>query len=206
VTHYNQYGVTAGGPVWIPRVLNGRNKLFWFFAWEGVKDSQPNTTFLSVPTEAERKGDFSALLALGSQYKLYDPFTAKLNGTTVTRTPIAGNILTQINPIAAAYLQFFPKPNIAGQAGGFGNYGSTAGTPDDYNNQLGRLDYNVSERDRLFFDLRHTDYIQTKNNYFNNISTGSVLTRANWGGSLDNVFTVNANNFVDVRVNFTRMD
>ena len=55
VTHYNQYGVTAGGPVWIPKVYNGRNKLFWFFAWEGLKDSQPNTTFLTVPTAKERR-------------------------------------------------------------------------------------------------------------------------------------------------------
>src|SRR5581483_10052389 len=42
VTHYNQYGVTAGGPIFIPKVLNGKNKLFWFFAFEGLKDSQPN--------------------------------------------------------------------------------------------------------------------------------------------------------------------
>ena len=206
VTHYNQYGITAGGPIFIPKVFNGKNKMFWFFAWEGVKDSQPNTTFLTVPTDAERKGDFSALLALGSQYQLYDPFSAKQSGTTITRTPIANNIIQQVNPVAAAYMKFFPEPNIAGQAGGFGNFGSTAGTPDNYNNELGRLDYNLSERDRLFFDIRRTDYSQTKNNYFNNASTGSILTRANWGGSLDNVFTVNATNFVDVRLNFTRMD
>ncbi|HWZ29991.1 MAG TPA: carboxypeptidase-like regulatory domain-containing protein [Bryobacteraceae bacterium] len=206
VTHYNQYGITAGGPIFVPKVFNGKNKLFWFFAWEGVKDSQPNTTFLTVPTDAERKGDFSALLALGSQYQLYDPFSAKQSGTTITRTPIANNIIQQVNPVAAAYMKFFPEPNIVGQAGGFGNFGSTAGTPDNYNNELGRLDYNLSERDRLFFDIRRTDYSQTKNNYFNNASTGSILTRANWGGSLDNVFTVNATNFVDVRLNFTRMD
>ncbi len=208
VTHYNQYGVTAGGPIFIPKVYNGRNKLFWFFAWEGVKDSQPNTTFLSVPTDAERKGDFSALLGLGPQYQLYDPFSAKLNGTTITRAPIPGNIIpaNELNPVAAAYMKLFPEPNIAGQAGGFGNFGSTAGTPDNYNNELGRLDYNVSDRDHMFFDIRRTDYIQTKNNYFNNVATGSILTRANWGGSLDNVFTVNATNFVDVRLNFTRMD
>lgn len=208
VTHYNQYGITAGGPVWIPKVINGRNKLFWFFAWEGLKDSQPNTTFLTVPTDLERKGDFSGLLALGSQYQLYDPYSGSLNGTTITRLPISGNQIQgkYLSPIAAAYMKFFPEPNIPGSAGGFGNYGSTAGTPDTYNNELGRLDYNASDRDRVFFDIRRTDYQQTKNNYFDNISTGSILTRANWGGSLDNVFTVNANNFVDLRVNFTRMD
>jgi len=207
VTHYNQYGVTAGGPMMIPKVLNGKNKLFWFFAWEGLKDSQPNTTFLTVPTAAERTGDFSALLKLGSQYQLYDPNSAVLNGTTITRQPIAGNILspTALNPIAQAYMKLIPLPNIAGQAGGFDNYGSTAGTPDNYNNELGRLDYNISNNDRMFFDIRRTGYQQSKNDYFGNVSTGSLLTRNNWGGSLDNVFTINATNVIDTRFNFTRM-
>ncbi len=202
VTHYNQYGVSAGGPIVIPKLLNGRNKLFWFFAWEGVKDSQPNTTFLTVPTEKERMGDFSGLA------QLYDPMTAVLNGTTVTRSPFPNNqiLANRLNPIALNYLKFIPLPNTTGLAGGLNNYGSTAPTPDNYNNELGRLDYNITERDRLFFDIRRTDYLQTKNNYFGNLSTGSLLTRANWGGSVDNVYTINATNVVDLRLNFTRMD
>jgi hypothetical protein len=64
-TKLNQYGVTVGGPVVLPKVYNGRNKLFWFFAFEKLDDSQPNTKFLTVPTDAERQGDFSALLKLG---------------------------------------------------------------------------------------------------------------------------------------------
>ncbi len=207
VTHYNQYGVTAGGPMLIPRVFNGKNKLFWFFAWEGLKDSQPNTTFLTVPTAAERTGDFSALLKLGSQYQLYDPYSAVLNGTTITRQPISGNVLqsNELNPIAQAYMKLIPLPNLAGQAGGFDNYGSTAGTPDNYNNELGRLDYNISNNDRMFFDIRRTGYQQSKNDYFDNVSTGSLLTRNNWGASVDNVFSVNATNVIDLRLNFTRM-
>jgi hypothetical protein len=208
VTHYNQYGVTAGGPMFIPKLFNGRNKLFWFFAWEGLKDSQPNTTFLSVATPAERKGDFSALLPVGTQYQLYDPSTAVVNGSTVTRSAYPNNIIptAQLNPIALAYLKYMPLPNIAGFAGGLNNFGSTAGTPDNYNNELGRLDYNLSQRDRMFFDIRATDYLQSKNNYYGNLSTGSLLIRNNWGASFDNVFTVNAANVFDVRINLTRMN
>ncbi len=55
-THYNQYGLTAGRPVFIPKVFNGlKNKLFWFVSWETDTNSQPNTAFLSVPT-MRRKG------------------------------------------------------------------------------------------------------------------------------------------------------
>jgi Carboxypeptidase regulatory-like domain len=207
VTHYNQYGVTAGGPLMIPKLYDGRNKLFWFFAWEGLKDSQPNTTLLSVATDKERTGDFSELLALKTPILIYDPYSATLSGTTVNRTPYAGNLLpaTRLSSIAQNYLKLMPASNLPGQAGGFNNFGSTAGTPDNYSNELGRIDYNMSTRNRLFFDARHTDYIQTKNNYFNNITTGSTLVRENWGMTLDDVYTINPSNVVDIRANFTRM-
>ena len=208
VTHFNQYGLAAGGPMYIPKVFDGRNKLFWFFSWEGLKDSQPNSTPLTVPTDAERKGDFSALLAQGSKYQLYNPFTATLSGTTVNRSAFAGNILPSglLNPIAMNYLKFFPEPNVTGQADGTNNFLSTAPTPDNYNNELGRVDYNAGSRDHVFFDIRHTDYAQSKNNYYGNISTGSLLTRQNWGSSIDNVFILNPTNVFDLRLNFTRLN
>ena len=48
LTHYNQYGLTAGGPVWIPKVFNGKDKLFWFFAWQNDKNTQPFTTRTTI--------------------------------------------------------------------------------------------------------------------------------------------------------------
>ena len=62
--------------------------MFWFFAFEGVRDSQPATTFLTVPTAAEKAGDFSALLTSKNPGPtiLYDPYSAVQNGTTITRT------------------------------------------------------------------------------------------------------------------------
>src|SRR5205085_11042164 len=111
-TTLNQYGATAGGPVVIPRTFNGHNKLFWFAAWERLADSQPNTNFTTVPTEAERRGDFSALLQVSPSYQIYNPFTGVLNGTTVTRQPFPNNIIPKelLNPIPLAYLNYYPKP------------------------------------------------------------------------------------------------
>jgi hypothetical protein len=207
VLHYNQYGLTAGGPIWIPKVYNGRNKLFWFFAWEGLKDSQPNTTFLSVPTLAERQGNFAGLP------QLYNPYSGVLNTSTgaTTRTAIPGNNLTLVsgglNATALALLKEYPAPNIAPQgANGTLNFLASAPTVDNYSNELGRLDYNMSERNRISFDVRHTDYRQVKNDYFGNGTTSSLLTRGNQGGSIDDIFTLNPTNLLDVRVNFTRMD
>lgn len=50
VTHYNQYGGTAGGPLVVPKLFDGRNRVFWFFAYEGLHDSTPNPYFTTVPT------------------------------------------------------------------------------------------------------------------------------------------------------------
>src|SRR5712692_9754345 len=62
VTRFNQFGINSGGPLWIPRLYDGRNRIFWYFAWEGINDSLPEPITTTVPTEAERKGNFSALL------------------------------------------------------------------------------------------------------------------------------------------------
>ena len=95
IAHYNQYGLTAGGPIWIPKVFNGKNKLFFFFAWERINALTPGTTIVTVPTDAEKEGDFSALLAGGSSYQLYEPNTGTLSGGAFTRTPVPNNCLDQ---------------------------------------------------------------------------------------------------------------
>jgi hypothetical protein len=212
VTHFNQYGLTAGGPVWIPKVFNGKNKLFWFFAWENLADAQPNNStlgtstsnFTTVPTDAERQGNFSAL-----NYTIYNPFSATLNGSTVTRQPFANNTIPSnlLSPIAQAYLKFYPEPNIAPLgANGFDNYVSNFLASDTYDNELGRLDYNTTDRSRIFFDMRHNNRVQAKNNYFDNIATGTDLARENWGATADEVYTLNPTTVIDARFNFTRMN
>jgi len=205
VTHYNQYGLTAGGPVRIPKVFNGKDKLFWFFAWENLNDAQPTTDLATVPTDAERNGDFSALLAQGSQYQIYNPFSATQSGKTITRQPFQNNVIQQnlINPVAQAYLKLYPEPNTTGTATGQNNYISSPPSVDTFDNELGRIDYNMSERNKLFFDIRHNYRTQIKNNYFNNQATGVTLTRLNWGATLDDVYTFNPTTILDVRTNWT---
>jgi hypothetical protein len=66
----NRYGASAGGPVYIPKLYDGRNKTFWFHAWEANKWGVPGTFTGTVPTAAQRRGDFSALLAISPQYQI----------------------------------------------------------------------------------------------------------------------------------------
>jgi hypothetical protein len=200
VTHFNQYGVTAGGPFYVPKVIDTRNKLFWFFAWEGIKDGQPNPYTTTVPTDAMRAGNFTGLTTL------YDPFSATLSGTTVNRTALPGNQIpsNELNGIAKAYLAYFPEPTIPTAT--INNFVSAPNTNDIFSNEMGRIDFNMSDRSRFFADVRHTDYSQEKNDYFNNIAEGSLLYRTNLGLAADEVYTLNPANIVDIRLNFTRMN
>ena len=210
VTHFNQYGLTMGGPLVLPKVFDGRNKIFWFFAWENDKNSQPSTNFISVPTAAEKTGDFSQILtADGTQ--LYDPYSGVAGtGGVITRTALPGNRIpaSRINPIAAKYLEFYPAPNVTAintttRADGYDNYGTTAPAVNAFNNELGRLDYNMSERSRLAFDVRHNALAAKKNDYFGNIASGTITARENWGTSLDEVYTLSPSSVLNLRLNYT---
>jgi len=209
VTHFNQYGATVGGPVFIPKLFNGKNKLFFFFAWENDQNSQPTTNFISVPTAAEKRGDFSQILAAdGTQ--LYDPYSGVQTGSVINRTPLPGNQIpaNRINPITAKYLQFYPAPNVTAistttRPDGYDNYGTTAPAINGFNNELGRLDYNMSDRSRLALDVRHNALDAKKNDYFQNISSGTITSRENWGSSLDEVYTLSPTSVLNLRLNYT---
>ena len=215
--HQNQYGLTAGGPVYVPKVFNGKNRVFWFFGWEGMRDSDPANSpletgnpenFTSVPTAAERNGDFSALLNLKTNpATIYDPSSGVLSGTLVSRTPYPNNQLPTnlISPVAQAYLKtYFPQPNTAGLANAQNNFVINAVDFDGYDNELGRMDVNVSDRNRVSFEARHNYRAQNKNQFFGNSATGNFLYRINQGATLDDVFTLTPTLVTDLRVSWTR--
>lgn len=214
--HQNQYGGTAGGPVFIPKVFNGKNKVFWFFGYEGLRDSDPAASpletgnpenYATVPTPAERNGDFSALLGLKTNAAtIYDPSSGVLSGNLVSRTPFPNNVIPSnlINPVAKNYLQFFPLPNTAGLVDGRQNYVLTTIDFDNYDNELGRTDINLSDKNRMSFDARHNYRAQNKNQYFDNPATGNYLYRINQGATLDDTYTISPTLVADIRADWTR--
>lgn len=214
--HYNQYGATLGGPVVLPKIWSGKDKVFWFFSYEGLRDADPinapaegGPTTITVPTAAERTGDFSALLKLNTattSYQIYDPLSGVTQGSRTMRTAFPNNVIppSRINPIAQKYFEFWPLPNIPGQPTGFQNYGLTNTDKDTYNNQLLRLDFNLSNRSKLSADLRHNYRLQNKNDFFDNIATGNSLYRTNYGTSVDEIYSINPTTVLDVRADYTR--
>ncbi len=243
VSRQNQFGGTIGGPIIIPKLYNGKDKLHFFFAYEGFYDSSANPIDTTVPTAAERTGDFSALIAPGtngysystpecgtgtpqSPYvysqtyfsdQLYDPTTGVLDqaclaeGYTVyDRQPIAGNILTAgklpLSPVALALLKYYPQPTNPNAYLGYLNYTGFYNSGDRYNNELGRIDFNLSPKQSLYLTGRHNQRVQYLNQQFGNSNPalGDFLYRINYGGSIGDIITVNPTTVAEVRVNYTR--
>jgi hypothetical protein len=107
----NQFGFNLGGPVVLPHVFNGKDKLFFFGDYEGKRARQSQTFLSSVPIAPFRTGDFSALL----------PRTVLLDPRTTPKTPFPGNIipLSAINPTSARMIALYPEPNLDGQITNF---------------------------------------------------------------------------------------
>jgi len=103
-------------------------------------------------------------------------------------------------------MQFYPQPNTPGQANGVQNFVTNAVDSDGYDNELGRLDFNISPRNRLAFDVRHNFRNQNKNDFFGNPSTGNFLYRMNQGVGMDYVATITPTIVAEVRANWTRYE
>jgi hypothetical protein len=86
-----------------------------------------------------------------------------------------------------------------GFANGLQNFAINAVDSDGYDNELGRLDVNLSSRNRLSFDARHNYRAQNKNQFFNNAATGNFLYRINQGAGVDDVYTISPTVVMNIR-------
>jgi hypothetical protein len=156
----NQFGFTIGGPLTIPKLYNGKNRTFYFFAYEGLRQHSFSSFTGTVPTSAQRQGDFSRTFDSNGALKLiYDPSTTRLDpgapaGTTLyTRDRLAGNRVpaSQINPIGTKLLNYFPAPNQPGIGqSDTNNYFSPAPSTLDNNRIDGRIDHKFSDKHFVF--------------------------------------------------------
>jgi hypothetical protein len=159
---FNQFGGTVGGPVYLGKVYDGRNRTFFFANVEIVRFVQ-GITYTSVqPDPTHLTGNFSnARLANGNLVTIYDPATTRANpaGAGFVRTPFAGNVIpdSRIDPVARNVSKLFPSPTLAGQPLGAINYTRTAGNLVDKNSYSLRGDHNFTESNRMFVRYSYDD-------------------------------------------------
>ncbi len=199
----NDFGGSLGGPVWIPKLYNGRDKTFFFFAWEQYRNRRGLTNGVqTLPTDAERNGDFSALLGPGVvdgqghpvinpcnqqqvlQGQIFDPSTTQVVNGQTCRLPFAGNQITSISPVAQKVLSYLPGTNRPGGTTANGadgltlNFLNPAGLDHVVTTQTSfRVDENLTQKSKLFFS-----YHSREQNYLNgsNVDLPAPLTNGNY--------------------------
>jgi hypothetical protein len=208
----NRYGASAGGPVYLPKLYNGKNRTFWHYTWEANKWGVPQQFTGTVPTEAQRQGDFSRLLALGSAYQIYDPATIALAaGGRTTRQPLPNNIIpgSRLDTVGVNLAKWYPFPNQPGTTDGRNNFfnGSNIAAQ-NYWVHLVRVDHAFSENHRAFIRFHSDFWEEDKDHRFfrDNISNGIVLNRYNKGLALDDVVVLNPSLVLNLRYGLTHQD
>jgi hypothetical protein len=205
---YQRPGGTIGGPVVIPGMYDGHNRTFFFGAVEWLPDRFPEPITDTVPTQAMRNGDFSALLAQG--IIIYDPLTAQTVGSRVVRQPFTGNIIpaNRINPIAQKILNFYPLPNEAGNASGQDNYVYENPRSDTFNSESIRVDHVISQKDRLFGRYTRNNRRESRNAQLGTVNgvipQGNFLYRKNDGVTIDDTYVQSSNSLWDIRAGWQR--
>jgi hypothetical protein len=119
VYHRHDFGANAGGPVYIPKIYNGKNRSYFFFSYEGYRF--PNTygvSELTIPLAEMKRGDFSNwTLPNGNLVPIYDPVTTRDNPAGgFIRDIFPGNRIpaSRISPISRNIVAFMPDPNAPG--------------------------------------------------------------------------------------------
>ena len=146
----NEFGATVGGPVWIPKVYNGKDKTFWFFYIDGFRYRAGAANFLTtVPTAQQRTGDFSDLKnSSGNLIPIYDPATTRTVNGQVVRDQFLGNIIpaNRISGIAKSIVGYVPPPTFNQP---FNNFRSAQGGTNDTNQWGIRIDHAFNDRHKV---------------------------------------------------------
>lgn len=173
---FNQYGFFVTGPVYLPKIYNGRDKTFFTFGWEASRNVLYAPVTATVPTALQRQGIFTE-----APGQIYDPYSTSGN----TRQPLpagcnsagcfgAGKIVQNINPVSQKLLQFFPQPNVAGLTNNYVYANRTSDQVDQFNF---RVDHNFSSKQRVFARGTRDTNTHHENDLFNQATGPSGINQ-----------------------------
>jgi hypothetical protein len=207
-SNINTFGGNLNGPVF-------KDRLFFAYSYEGIRQSIPDPFTTSIPTPAQRSGDFSQTRLPNGQLQLiYDPLTTRTDPATgrLIRDPFPGNKIpdNRINPVARAAIAFLPAPNAPGDSLGLNNYTNSSAIPrfiGNFNSHSGRLDYNLSEATKMFGRIAFNRLDEERGFRYGNAAdpAGNVpFTRENYNGVFAITHTLNATTVADARFGVAR--
>jgi len=157
--HINDYGFMASGPVILPKIFNGKNRLFWMISYEAERQRSADPGVYTFPQMNWRKGDFSDLYnAQGNLVTIYDPTSTTSAGK---RTAFAGNQIPAalIHPIAASVLSYYPQPTSSGTGPAHvNNYAFPSRWIGNMDEWIGKLDYHINAKNTASFRYGQNPY------------------------------------------------
>ncbi len=179
----NQFGGTAGGPLYLPGLYRQRDKTFIFGSYEGLRQQTPTTLITTVPTDLQRKGDFSQTLNPdGTPVQIYNPFsTREVNGAFVRDIFPNAKIPTNLlDPVALKTLTYYPEPNRTGDSiTGANNFVGAAPLPTDSDAYTIRVDHNITDNQRLYGRWsQKRQFKQLTGEFFGSDNPGGIGTLA----------------------------
>jgi len=203
------FGASFGGPVIIPKLYNGKNRTFFWLAWEDYDDTQSNSSQFTAPTALERIGDFSqSKTASGALNVIYDPQSTVCAGSTCTRQPFAGNVIpnNRLNPVGLAIAATYVNPQTASAFYGAPNLTQAALLPARAAQKTAKLDHEVTKWWRASLSYLRYFSLEPGNKWFNTVSSPDqwLLQRRVDTTQFNNILTVTPTTVLSVRYGFNR--
>jgi outer membrane receptor protein involved in Fe transport len=180
---HNNFGATLGGPVYIPKLYNGKDRTFFFFNYDGFRWNQAGALReASLMTELERRGDYSQTLFDNTPADLYvmeGPYAWETDGDgnqqLVRTVKIPNNTLPQnmISPVSLAILKYIPLPNRPARAGtsNQANYVAPQDSSQDHDIWGLRLDHRITENQSIFGRFTHRNRLSTSTRWRGPLNT-----------------------------------
>jgi trimeric autotransporter adhesin len=203
------FGASFGGPVRIPKLYNGKNRTFFWLAWEGYSDTQSNSSQFTAPTALERIGDFSqSKTASGALNVIYDPQSTVCAGSTCTRQPFAGNVIptNKLNPVGLAIAATYVKPQTASAFYGAPNLTQAGLLPARASQKTAKLDHEIANWWRASLSYLRYFSLEPGNTWFPTVSSPDQwrLLRNVDTTQFNNILTISPTTVLTVRYGFNR--
>jgi len=211
----HQFGFSVGGPVYLPKLYDGRNRTFFFTDYQASRSRTPSVFTGTVPLAAWKNGDFSDLrTAAGAPLSIFDPLTVSTQPDAqgnYLRQPFAGNRIpaNRFDPVAQKLLTYFPDPNTtpSNPYTQVNNFHKAQTAPLREYNLTTRADHYFGTKLRTFWRVTAYKIVSDPPNVFGNLGTPvgrGLQSVPKYSTTLNNTYTLNATSFFEIAYGLTR--
>lgn len=200
----NVFGASFGGPIYLPRLYDGRNRTFFFMNYEGAREGNGQSTTTNMPTAKMRRGDFSEVSA-----PIYDPFSVSMVSGAPIRQPFPGNIIPESrqDPVARNITKYWPEPNnpnVNPATPWVQNFVQGSKWPHTRDGGVLKIDHQLTPKHQTYLRFNKGDAFFNFNYAFDGIATPgrNVVNRPNMGLAINDTYLISPRTILDTRLGY----